>query len=368
MEITTRALLEELHAAGIQVERINTADPDDVLGNRGVWTGHNVVMAVRHIAFAARKSFKKDVGAVYLPIAQSFPALFRDVAFLAIARAARLPTIVHLHGGAFAGYHASLGVVRRTLLNRSIGRAEAGIVLTEGLRPALECVLPRQRISVVPNGIDLAISEAAPSEKKDEVRVLFLSSLYRWKGAFAFIEAFGQAQVERPQLRGTVAGDWPSEKLRIDGAQLISELGLGEKLEFPGVVEGETKAQVFRDADIFCFAALEPEGQPLVILEAMAAGLPVVSPAWPGIADTVLDGETGLLVAEASPESLAEQIVHLVDRPDERARMGAAGRARYDALYTQRAFGQRMIEVLRPFLDEGADEPALVADESRISG
>jgi glycosyltransferase involved in cell wall biosynthesis len=325
-------------------------------------------MALRHIALALKKSFNKDVGAVYLPIAQSFPALFRDVAFLAIARAARRPAIVHLHGGAFGGYHASLGFVRRTLLNRSVGRAAAGIVLTEGLRPALECVLPRQKVSVVPNGIDLPISDGASSMPDDDVHVLFLSSLYRWKGAFVFIEAFARAQAERPQLRGTVAGDWPSKELRADGVRLIAELGLGEKLSFVGVVEGESKAQAFRDADIFCFAALEPEGQPLVILEAMAAGLPVVSPAWPGIADTVVDGETGLLVGEASPDSLAEQIVHLVDRPEERARMGVAGRARYDGLYTQHAFGQRMIAVLRPFLDESADEPALVADESRISG
>jgi glycosyltransferase involved in cell wall biosynthesis len=363
MEVTTQALLEELRAAGIQVERVDTADPEDVLGNRGVWTGHNIVMALRHIALAARKSFQKDVGAVYLPIAQAFPALFRDIAFLAIARAARLPAIVHLHGGAFGGYYASLGFARRSLLKSSVGRAAAGIVLTEQLRPALECVLTQGRISVVPNGVDLRLCDPQLSKTKDEVHVLFLSSLYRWKGAFVFIEAFARAHAKRPQLRGTVAGDWPSEELRLEGEHLLQELGLGDKLAFPGVVKGESKAQAFREADIFCFAALEPEGQPLVILEAMAAGLPVVSPAWPGIADTVIEGETGLLVAEASPDSLAEQIVHLVDRPEERARMGTAGRTRYEAHYTQRAFGQRMIEVLRPFLDEGADEPALVADK-----
>ena len=363
MELTTQALLEELRAAGIPVERVNTADPGDELGNRGTWTGHNLLMALGHIVLAVKKSFKKDVVAVYLPIAQTFPALFRDMAFLAIARAARLPAIVHLHGGAFGGYYASLGFARRRLLRWSVGGAAAGIVLTERLRPALECVLPRRRIAVVPNGIDLPICNPARSQSQDEVHVLFLSSLYRWKGAFVFIEAFARAQGERPQLRGTAAGGWPSDELRAEGIRLISELGLGDELEFPGVVAGESKAQAFRDADMFCFAALEPEGQPLVILEAMAAGLPVVSPAWPGIADTVAHGETGLLVSQASPESLAEQIVHLADRPEERARMGAAGRARYEVLYTQRLFGERMIDVLRPFLDEGADERALVAEE-----
>lgn len=354
MELTTHALLEELRAAGIPMERVNTADPDDVLGNRGVWTGHNISMALRHIGAAIKKSFRRDVGAVYLPIAQKFPALFRDVVFLAIARAARRPAIVHLHGGAFCGYYSSLGFARRSLLRRTVGGAAAGIVLTEGLRPALECVLPAGRISVVENGIDLPLGSPGVRKAGDEVHVLFLSSLYRWKGAFVFFEAFAQAQANRPQLRGTVAGDWPSEQLRTEGVELLRELNVADTLIFPGVVVGESKAHIFRQADIFCFAALEPEGQPLVILEAMAAGLPVVSPAWPGIADTVIDGETGLLVAEASSNALAAQLVHLVDRPEERARMGAAGRRRYEALYTQHAFGQRMIDVLRPFLDDGA--------------
>jgi glycosyltransferase involved in cell wall biosynthesis len=363
MELASQALIEELRAAGIRVERVNTADPEDELGNRGTWTGHNILMALGHILLASKKSFNKDVGAVYLPIAQAFPALFRDVTFLAIARAARLPAIVHLHGGTFASYYASLGFARRRLLKWSVGGAAAGIVLTERLRPALEGVLPPRRIAVVPNGIDLPICNPARPQSNDELHVLFLSSLYRWKGAFVFIEAFARAQLERPQLRGTMAGDWPSEELRAEGMRLVSELGVDHRLKFPGVVAGESKAQAFRDADMFCFAALEPEGQPLVILEAMAAGLPVVSPAWPGIADTVVHGETGLLVAEASPESLAEQIVHLADRPEERARMGGAGRARYEALYTQHAFGMRMIAVLRPFLDEGTDERAPVAEE-----
>jgi glycosyltransferase involved in cell wall biosynthesis len=367
MEVTTQALLEELRTAGISFERVDTADPGDMLANRGAWTGHNVLMAVRHITQAIRRSFSGDVRAVYLPIAQEFPALFRDITFVVIARAARVPAIVHLHGGALSQYYASRGFLKRGLLRRTIGNAAAGIVLTESLRPELECVLPRERIWVVANGIDLPASDKARSKDPEEVRVLFLSSLYRWKGAFAFLEAFARAQAARPQLRATMAGDWPSTELRSDGERLIAELGIGDKLTFPGIVAGESKARVFHEADIFCFAALEPEGQPLVILEAMASRLPVISPAWPGIADTVVHGETGLLVAEASPEALADSMVHLVDHPEERTRMGEAGRARYQSLYTQRAFGRRMIEVLGPFLDAGPD-PAPVPDSPRVTG
>lgn len=350
MEIATQALLAELRRADIPVVRVDTADAADELGNRGTWTWHNVSLACRHILSATRKSFRRDVGAVYLPIAQGFPGLVRDIIFLLIARAARVPAIVHLHGGAFGHFYSTRRTVTRALLRRSVGGAALGIVLTENLRPALECVLPPERVSVVSNGIDVArVDGRIPSDGM--IRVLFLSTLHRRKGPLAFIHAFALAHENCPLLRGTVAGHWPSDETRIELLQLTSDLGVAGELAFPGAVESEEKRALFESADIFCFASLEPEGQPLVILEAMAARLPVIAPAWPGIADTVVDGETGLLVPEASPEALAEKLVELAADADRRARLGAAGRLRYEQLFTQRAFGERMIQALRPFVE-----------------
>lgn len=352
MEIATQALLAELRRARIPVVRVDTADPADELGNRGFWTWHNTLLAFRHILSATRKSFRRDVSAVYLPIAQEFPALVRDIIFLLIARAARVPAIVHLHGGAFGHFYSTQRTITRALLRRTVGGAALGIVLTENLRPALECVLPPERVSVVSNGIDVAsVDGRIPSD--GTIRVLFLSSLVRWKGPFAFIHAFALAHEICPCLRGTVAGHWPSEDIRVEMLKLASDLGVAEELAFPGAVEGEEKRALFESADIFCFASLVTEGQPLVILEAMAARLPVIAPAWPGIADTVVDGETGLLVPEAAPEALAGKLVELATDPDRRARLGAAGRLRYERLFTQRVFGEQMIQALRPFLENG---------------
>ena len=89
-----------------------------------------------------------------------------------------------------------------------------GIVLTESLRPELECVLPPERVSVVANGIVApSIDDRLPSD--GTVHVLFLSSLFRWKGPLVFIDAFARARKNCPFLCATVAGDWPSELLPI---------------------------------------------------------------------------------------------------------------------------------------------------------
>jgi glycosyltransferase involved in cell wall biosynthesis len=350
MEMATQALVAELRRAAIPYVRVDTADPLDELANRGSWTLHNIVLALGHLLSVVRGCFSRDVGAVYVPIAQGFPALVRDMAFLLIARAARLPVIVHLHGGTFGEFYASRTSIIRLLLRFTIGRAAVGIVLTERLRPALECVIPPQRVSVVSNGID--VPNASDRARSDNtIQVLFLSSLYRRKGPLVFIEAFARAHQECPFLRGTVAGDWPSDEGRIQTLGLARDLGVEGLLRFPGAVVGEAKRALFESADIFCFASLVPEGQPLVILEAMAAGLPVVASAWPGIADTVVDGETGMLVPAGSPETLADRIVDLARNSDHRLRLGAAGRQRYERLFTQDAFGDRMIPLIQPFID-----------------
>jgi glycosyltransferase involved in cell wall biosynthesis len=350
MELATQALLAELARADIRFARVDTADPADTLGNRGKWTVHNISLALRHVLGAARAILRRETCAVYVPIAQEFPGLVRDIAFLLVARVGRVPTIVHLHGGAFREFYASRSKPAQWLVRKTVGGAALGIVLTENLRPALECVIPTERVSVVPNGIDM--TNAPDRHRSNEtVRILFLSSLIRWKGPLVFIDAFARAHRRCPFLRATLAGDWASAEIRVEAVRLASDLGVAEHLEFPGAVDDEKKRALFHAADIFCFASLVPEGQPLVILEAMGAGLPVVAPAWPGIADTVVDGQSALLVAPNSPNALAERLVELAEDPEKRLRLGAAGRRRYEQLFTQRAFGDRMIEVLRPFLE-----------------
>jgi glycosyltransferase involved in cell wall biosynthesis len=229
-----------------------------------------------------------------------------------------------------------------------------GIVLTDRLRPALECVLPSSRVAVVPNGVDLEQTEPVERTRSDDtITTLFLSSLFPSKGVLVFIEALARARELRPALRGVIAGSWPSEEERADAIALVRRLSLGESVVFAGPVEGAEKARLFRSVDVFCFPSFYPlEGQPLVVIEAMAAGLPVVATAWRGIADTVVDGETGFLVDEPAPELVAEKLVYLVDNGEERTRMGVAGRARYQQLYTQRLFGERMVKVLRPLLQK----------------
>lgn len=361
MEVATRAMIEELRAAGVPLLRVDTADPDDALGNRARWTWHNVSLGLQHLWEAARLSFRRDVGAVYLPITQEYPGFYRDAAFILIARVARKPVIVHLHGGAFQRFVERETGWKKTLILETVGKAAAGIVLSDALRFALECVLPPRKVTAVLNGVDLP---QASVKRVDDgtVTVFFLSTLFVVKGILHFLEAFAAARQQHPELRASVAGYWPDPETQAKAEALIERLGIGPFVTFHGAVEGQRKAELFASADLFCFPSIQTEGQPLVIIEAMAAGLPVVASDGPGMEELVVEGQTGLRVP-VDVAALADALGRLAGDAGLRARLGSAGRARYEQVFTQRAYGRRMLQVLGPFVGR----PAAVPDERRAA-
>jgi glycosyltransferase involved in cell wall biosynthesis len=355
MEVSTLALLNELRSAGIPLARVNTSDPGDSLANRGSWTARNARVALHHIASVARQVARGDVAAVYVPISQERPAFYRDALFLIVARAARKQTIVHLHGGAFADFYRDERPWMRALIRATVGRSALGIVLSDRLRPALECVLPASRVTVVLIGVDVPSNAArAPRERDDAVLALFFSTLLPEKGLFVFLEAVAEARASRPQLQAEVAGNWFGAETEALARRRVAELGIADAVTFTGTVSGEAKAAMFQRADVFCFPSFYAlEGTPSVVIEAMAASLPVLATAWRGIPDLV--GETGVLVDEPEPSVIAKELICLVDDPERRQELGAAAARRYREQFTQAAFGRRIVAALAPHVGVRAD-------------
>src|SRR5262249_55002044 len=91
----------------------------------------------------------------------------------------------------------------------------------------------------------------------------------------------------------------------------------------------------------------EEENQPVSVAEAQASGLPVVATAIGGVAESVRDGETGLLVPPRDPEALAAAILRLIEQPDECARMGRAGRRLAEGQYDAEMLHDRLEAVYR---------------------
>ena len=148
-------------------------------------------------------------------------------------------------------------------------------------------------------------------------------------------------------MRVKFAGSWwPLEsETKKHAFGFIQENHLEDKIEFVGRILGGEKEKFLVDTDIFVFPSW-CEGHPIVVIEAMAAGCPVISTKNVGaIPETVINGETGILVEKKNPEAVAEAIINLIEHPELRIRMGMAGRKRYEQYYTQEKNIENMIKV-----------------------
>ena len=158
----------------------------------------------------------------------------------------------------------------------------------------------------VPDDIPLALSIGRLTWPKDQATLLRAWALVHDRVPGAVLALVGEGELDA-ELRA-----------------LAAELGLAESVRFVAPREG--LAPAYADADVFCLSS-RWEGLPYVVLEAMSFGLPVVSTRVDGIPEAVVDGTSGLLVPPSAPEALASAIAGVLDDPDTRARMGAAGAA-----------------------------------------
>lgn len=208
---------------------------------------------------------------------------------------------------------------------------------------------PRPRALVkVSNGIELdrfhpALPGAARPVRDalgvtaDETLVGIVCRLDAWKGVDVFLEAAARIAVTRPHVRFVVVGGAiiGQETYARDLEAQARTLGLTGRVHFTGWTYGPAAMpEVHRALDVLVLASSEPEPFGLVVVEAMATGLPVVATAHGGPAEIVVDGVTGRLVPPRDPGALAEAVCALVDDPAAASRMGTAGRARARALYS----------------------------------
>jgi 1,2-diacylglycerol 3-alpha-glucosyltransferase len=182
------------------------------------------------------------------------------------------------------------------------------------------------RTEVIPNGIDTRAFEAPrhPVAREelgfsaDDVVFCYTGRLGPEKSTVRLAREFAQACAAAPQARLLVIGDGPA---RAAAQAALGDAGVAERARFLGMVPYVRVPDFEAAADAFVTASLS-EVHPLVVLEAMAAGLPVAAIASPGISETVTDGESGLLASSAEGE-LAERIARLASDVGLRERLSA---------------------------------------------
>lgn len=278
------------------------------------------------------------------PVSVNRNAFLKDALLLAVARVFRVPTVLYAHGNNLPDFYRQSAPWVQRLMDRTFRKAAGGIVLGERLRFNFEPWLPAERIRVVPTGIE-PWNAPLVRASHDGVVVLYLGNLIREKGVFELLEAARLLRATHPEIRFVFAGSWFRADEESVAREFVARHGLAEGVRFVGPVSGESKMRVLAEADILAFPTFYSyETLGLVLLEAMQAGLPVVTTRRASIPEIITDGVNGLLVEERDAGDLAAKLLRLAGDPVLRARMGVANRERFAAYYTHEAYGKRMIE------------------------
>ncbi|MGY3438334.1 MULTISPECIES: glycosyltransferase family 4 protein [unclassified Marinovum] len=208
-------------------------------------------------------------------------------------------------------------------LDEKIARARFVACISEFCRAqAMMFSDPAQwgKLHIVHCGIDPARYD--PTPRTGAPHLLFVGRLAAVKGVPVLFDALAQVRDALPDLRVTLIGDGPE---RGELEQAAAGLGLGDMVAFAGYRNQTEVAQALRDTDALVLPSFA-EGVPVVLMEAMAAGRPVIATQVGGVPELVEHGVSGCLVPPGDGDALAKAIMAVMADPDTRAAMGRAGR------------------------------------------
>ncbi|MEI7035762.1 glycosyltransferase [Fulvimonas yonginensis] len=280
-----------------------------------------------------------------------------------LARQLNLPTLVTLHGYDINTYRSWWeaghgGRLMRGfpagLLKLAQDRRVHFIAVSEAIRQsAMAFGLPEEKITVSHIGVDTTAFTPGPKPIASRRDILYVGRLVEKKGCRYLLQAFEQIQDDFPEYRLVIVGDGPLEAELKSYAQQH-----GVRAAFLGAIPAEQVRRCLDDTRVFCLPSItadngDAEGLGIVILEAQACGVPVITSARGGAQEGIVHGQTGFAHAEKDVEAIREGLVALLQDDDLAERFGRRGREhvvatmdiascnrRLEELYELHAFGR----------------------------
>jgi glycosyltransferase involved in cell wall biosynthesis len=334
----------------------------------------------------------------YPPAGANRLPLYRDLVILGCTRWMFRRLVLHLHATGIAELYPHLGCFTRAWFRRALLRPDGLIRIAHCGDEDARLLQPRRQY-VVPNGIEdeaigvlnspshrfadggdsqatvdhtrrgwrsfaqpaaLTSQQSAPPIGLDSaayvatstvcdarpLRILFIGMLRESKGLLTLLDACGALARHNVPFESEIAGEFQSPQFAANARDLAQQLCIAEHVHYLGIVSGGAKWEAYARADLLCFPTFyEAETFPLVVLEAMSFGLPVVATRWRGIPEIVDDGATGFTVDVRDATALADRLEQLHGDPALRQRLGQAGRGKFLREFTVERFWQRMEDV-----------------------
>ncbi len=376
-ETSLRELLASVRGAAPDWELCLVLGEDGPLAAEARERGVETVIVPFPPALARLGDSQKSRFSLLIRLLEAAPGITEYKRSLARIIASKRPDIIHSNGlkmhllGAWARkgiplvWHIHDYVGTRPLMSRVLRALQkhcaVAIVNSRSVGRDLETLLPKLKIVPIYNAIDLKrFSPAGPKLDLDRaaglapappgaIRVGLVATFARWKGHKTFLAALARLYPETP-VRGYVIG---APIYQTDGSQWsmleleqeAERLGLKGRIGFTGFVHDTSAAM--RSLDIVVHASTQPEPFGMVIIEGMACGTAVIVSSGGGASELFEEGQNALSHSPGDAEVLSQQILRLAGDQGLRRRLGVAGRATAERLYTGQRLGEELIGLYR---------------------
>lgn len=281
----------------------------------------------------------------YLAITCHGVGFLKDAPFVLLCKLFGRKVVIHQHN---KGMAKEVDKPLYRWLLPMVYRNTRVILLSWHLYPDIEKVVKRDQVMICPNGIpDTNCNEPSAVRHNDVPHILFLSNLIISKGVLVLLDALKILKERGCQFVCNFVG---GESKELETKRFLCEVearGLNGLAVYHGRKYGKEKEEFLRKASMFVFPTFYfNECFPLVILEAMMYGLPVISTDEGGIKDEVADGVNGFVVKTENTYALADAIQLLLEDSKMRNRMGNEGRRIFLEKFTMRQFEYNMKRIL----------------------
>lgn len=218
---------------------------------------------------------------------------------------------------------AKISKLHRFLLYLCLRFSDSIVTVSKAMYESLIRENPKiaKKINFIPNGISESLFAVSPRQNINEATLLTLGSLVPVKGIEIILKALGRGCSSRP-WKLLIAGEGPEKK---NLQQVAKFEGIEDKVQFIGQVMPSMVANLMAQTDIYIQASYR-EGRPNAMMEAMAAGVPVIGSDIDGINELITHDKNGLLFSVGNVNELARQFVLLLGDTALRKRLGRAGR------------------------------------------
>jgi glycosyltransferase involved in cell wall biosynthesis len=263
--------------------------------------------------------FKPDIVHINL---SSYFSFYRKFIIFVMAKSFQIKTLVNIRCGRFMDFYNS-SKIHAFFIKMMLDSTNAILMLAESWRKKIQPYTCNKNIFVIYHPVDTSIyKNLRPWERKDNTKkVLFMGKICKGKGVYDIIQSIPAVKSIYPEVLFILAGNGEVNKARA----LCENINVSEYVEFPGWIIGQEKMKYLAQADV-CQLPSYFEGLPSSILEAMAAGLPVIATRVGGIPDIIEDGINGYLIQPGNTEAMQEKLLLLLSSPDLREKFGKANK------------------------------------------